>query len=177
MKARYAVVIGMFIASVLGGIGYAIHHNSFKDGKADSDREWELRWAKRDKDDLAASMAAEKENRAEELRRKNETEEIVNNAEREKQQALAEAADANDAADGLRKTIAVIRRQLADSETGKLSADAGHRQTAAETARVLADLYEESDRRAGKVAEYADAAARAGGVCERTYEAVTRSVE
>ncbi|WP_228292339.1 DUF2514 family protein [Klebsiella oxytoca] len=62
-------------------------------------------------------------------------------------------------------------------KTGRISADAARRQTAAETASLLADLYEESDRRAGEIAKYADAAASAGRVCERTYEAVTRSVE
>lgn len=91
--------------------------------------------------------------------------------------ALADAITANDAADRLRRKIASIRRELAASETSRVSADAARRQTAAETANLFADLYEESDRRAGEIARYADAAASAGRVCERTYEAVTRSVE
>lgn len=111
------------------------------------------------------------------MRRQKETQEIVNNAEKEKQKAQADAVAANDAADKLRGAIANIRRELAASETGRISADAARRQTAAETASLLADLYEESDRRAGEIAKYADAAASAGSVCERTYEAVTRSVE
>lgn len=94
-----------------------------------------------------------------------------------KTKATADAVTANDAADRLRGAITNIRRELAASETSRISADAARRQTAAETASLLADLYEESDRRAGEIAKYADAAASAGSVCERTYEAVTRSVE
>lgn len=118
-----------------------------------------------------------KKQRNEELRRQKKTQEIINHAEQEKQKALADAITANDAADRLRRKIASIRRELAASETSRVSADAARRQTAAETASLFADLYEESDRRAGEIAKYADAAASAGRVCERTYEAVTRSVE
>ena len=171
MKTKYAVLIGLIVASSLGGAGYVIHESAFEAGKKDNDKEWKLRWSERDKADKDAQLTQEQAQREEELRRKKKTEEIVNDAEREKQKALA------DAADQLRGQLAKIRRELATSETGRISADAARRQTAAETASLLADLYEESDRRAGEIAKYADAAASAGSVCERTYDAVTRSVE
>lgn len=174
MKTKYAVLIGLIVASSLGGAGYVIHESAFEAGKKDK---WKLRWSERDKADKDAQLTQEQAQREEELRRKKKTEEIVNDAEREKQKALADAADADNAADQLRGQLAKIRRELATSETGRISADAARRQTAAETASLLADLYEESDRRAGEIAKYADAAARAGSVCERTYDAVTRSVE
>ena len=177
MKAKYAVVICLFVGTSLGGVGWAIHHNSYEAGKSASDQEWKTKWANRDLADKAAQLAQEKAQRDEERRRQTETEEIAKHAEQEKQNALAEVAAANAAADRLRGTLADIRRKLAASETGQLSAIAASRQTAAETASLLADLYEESDRRAGEIAKYADAAASAGSVCERTYEAVTRSVE
>lgn len=177
VKAKYAVVICLFVGASLGGIGWAIHHNSYEAGKSAKEQEWQDKWDKRDLADKTAQLAQEKAQRDEERRRQTETEEIVRNAETEKQNALAEAAAANDAAGRLRGTLADVRRKLAASETGKLSADAASRQATAETASLFADLYEESDRRAGELAEYADAAARAGNVCERTYDAVTRSVE
>lgn len=83
------------------------------------------------------------------MRRQKKTQEIINHAEQEKQKALADAITANDAADRLRRKIASIRRELAASETSRVSADAARSQTAAETASLFADLYEESDRRAG----------------------------
>lgn len=177
MKAKYAVMICLLIGSSLGGIGWAVHHNSYEAGKRASEKEWQGKWDKRNLADKVAQNAQEKAQRDEERRRQKETEEIVKNAEQEKQKALADAVVANDAADRLRGAIANIKRELAASETSRISADAARRQTAAETASLLADLYEESDRRAGEIAKYADAAASAGSICERTYEAVTRSVE
>ncbi|BDN97286.1 TPA: DUF2514 family protein [Citrobacter braakii] len=177
MKVSYAVLIGVFVASCLGGVGYAIHHNSYESGKLDERTQWALKWLARDKADKDAKIAQEKAQRDEELRRKKESEEIVEHAEQERKKTLADVAAADAVAEQLRGTIASIRKQLATSETSRLSANVASRQTAAETASMFADLYEESDRRAGEIAEYADAAASAGAVCEMTYSAMTRSVE
>lgn len=177
MKTRYTLLTGFLVASVLCGTGYVIYQQAYDAGKQAERKDWQIEWSKRDEADRTAQLKQEKEQRNEELRRQKETQEIINNAEQEKQKALADAVVANDAADRLRGAIANIKRELADSETNRISADAARRQTAAETASLLADLYEESDRRAGEIAKYADAAASAGSVCERTYEAVTRSVE
>lgn len=176
MKAKYTVVICLFVCASLGGVGWAIHYNSYEAGRSASDQEWNTKWAKRDSADKDAQLVQEKEQREEERRRQYETEEIVKNAEKEKKNALADAAVADAAADRLRGALADIRRKLAASETGKISANAASRQTAIETANLLAELYEESDRRAGEIAKYADDAASAGAICEGTYEAVTRSV-
>ncbi|MBJ8926165.1 DUF2514 family protein [Citrobacter sp. FDAARGOS_156] len=177
MKTRYTLLTGFLVASVLCGAGYVIYQQAYDDGKQAERKDWQIEWSKRDEADRTAQLKQEKEQRNEELRRQKETQEIINNAEQEKQKALADAVVANDAADRLRGAIANIKRELAASETSRISANAARRQTAAETASLLADLYEESDRRAGEIAKYADAATSAGSVCERTYEAVTRSVE
>ncbi|EPG2853851.1 DUF2514 family protein [Citrobacter freundii] len=177
MKTRYTLLTGFLVASVLCGTGYVIYQQAYDAGKQAELKDWQIEWSKRDEADRTAQLKQEKEQRNEELRRQKETQEIINNAEQEKQKALADAVVANDAADRLRGAIANIKRELAASETSRISANAARRQTAAETASLLADLYEESDRRAGEIAKYADAAASAGSVCERTYEAVTRSVE
>ncbi|EGA6506629.1 DUF2514 family protein [Salmonella enterica] len=168
MKTRYTLLTGFLVASVLCGTGYVIHQQAYDAGKQAERKDWQFEWSKRDEADRTAQLKQEKEQRNEELRRQKETQEIINHAEQEKQKALADAITANDAADRLRRKIASIRRELAASETSRVSA---------ETANLFADLYEESDRRAGEIARYADAAASAGRVCERTYEAVTRSVE
>ncbi|QFH71446.1 DUF2514 family protein [Enterobacter sp. E76] len=177
MKAKYAVMICLLVGSSLGGIGWAIHHNSYEAGKSDSDKEWQGKWDKRNLADKAAQNAQEKAQRDEERRRQKETEEIVKNAEHEKQNALADAAAADAAANRLRGTLADIRRKYAASETGRVSADAAVRHSAAEAVSVLAELLQESDQRAGTLSQYADAAAGAGSTCERVYNAVTATVK
>jgi hypothetical protein len=106
MKTKYAVLIGLIVASSLGGAGYVIHESAFEAGKKDNDKEWKLKWSERDKADKDAQLTQEQAQREEELRRKKKTEEIVNDAEREKQKALADAADADNAADQLRGQLA-----------------------------------------------------------------------
>lgn len=106
MKTKYAVLIGLIVASSLGGAGYVIHESAFEAGKKDNDKEWKLRWSERDKDDKDAQLTQEKAQREEELRRKKKIEEIVNDAEREKQKALSDAAAADNAADQLRGQLA-----------------------------------------------------------------------
>lgn len=177
MKTGYTVIAVFLVASILCGTGYVIYQRGYETGSQSERKDWKRKWSERDIADKSAQLEQEKKQRNEELRRQKKTQEIINHAEQEKQKAMADAITANDAADRLRRKIASIRRELAASETSRVSADAARRQTAAETASLFADLYEESDRRAGEIAKYADAAASAGKVCERTYEAVTRSVE
>lgn len=177
MKTGYTLIAGFLMASLLCAAGYVIHQSGYDDGKQAERKDWKLKWSERDEADKTAQLKQEQKERDEELRRQREIQEITNHAEQEKQKALADAIAANDAADRLRGAIVSIRRELAASETSRISADAARRQTTAETASLLADLYEESDRRAGEIAKYADDAASAGSFCESTYEAVTRSVE
>lgn len=175
MKAATMVLAGFFLAASLAGSGWALWHYGGKAGAAEERKEWKIRWANRDKADKDAQLSQEKEQRDEERRRQTRTEEIINEAEQEKQRALAAAASAGIVADQLQQRLAVIRRQLADSETGRISADAARRQTAAETGILLTELYGKLDRRAKEIAEYADAAASAGSRCESIYSAVTNT--
>lgn len=177
MKTRYAVVIGCFVVSSLGGLGFAIHHHGYLSGQSDNNQTWEIKWGKRDGKDLLELAGRQLAEREEENRRQKEKEEIVKNAEIEKQKALADVAAADAVADQLRGTLASIRHQFAASETSKLSTNAAVRYSAAETIGVLADMLTESDKRSGALARYADEAASAGAVCNSTYNAVTRVVE
>ncbi len=52
-------------------------------------------------------------------------------------------------------------------------ATGGERATADDPIGVLADVFSRADRRAGVLAEYADAARIAGLQCERSYDALT----
>jgi hypothetical protein len=55
MKTKYAVLIGLIVASSLGGAGYVIHESAFEAGKKDNDKEWKLKWSERDKADKKRS--------------------------------------------------------------------------------------------------------------------------
>lgn len=74
------------------------------------------------------------------------------------QLARADAERAADIAGGLRTSIAQLRRQLADSETGRLSATAQVSAARASASVLLADVLSESVRRNEELAAHADRA-------------------
>lgn len=87
------------------------------------------------------------------------------------------AADRSGA--GLRDQLATLGRALSASNrvaASDTATIARQREAAREAARVLAELYRQSDERAGVLAGYADQAAAAGLICERAYEAAISSV-
>ncbi|ECE7863412.1 DUF2514 family protein, partial [Salmonella enterica subsp. enterica serovar Teko] len=73
---------------------------------------------------------------------------------------------------GLQQQLAAVQRQLARSETGRLSALAAAGQAKAEAGILLAQLLSEADDLAGKFAKEADERYVAGNACERTYDKV-----
>lgn len=60
MKAKYAVVVCLFIGASLGGVGWAIHYNSYEAGKSVTEKEWQAKWTKWDLDDNASTDGAGK---------------------------------------------------------------------------------------------------------------------
>ncbi|EBI5506731.1 DUF2514 family protein, partial [Salmonella enterica] len=86
-------------------------------------------------------------------------------------QADADAAER--ARGGLQQQLAAVQRQLATSETGRVSALAAASQAKAEAGILLAQLLGETDDLAGKFAKEADERYVAGSTCERTYDKVT----
>lgn len=149
-------------------------HRQFNAGRDDADRDWTLRWTSRDLADATMTLHREVAERAEERRRQLAAEEERKRAEDELAKVQADADAAERAGDGLQRQLAALRRQLAGSETGRLSAIAAAGAAKAETTRVLAELLGESDQRAGIYAKEADERYTAGSSCERTYEKVTR---
>ncbi|USE78817.1 DUF2514 domain-containing protein [Cupriavidus gilardii] len=109
--------------------------------------------------------------RAEEQRRIKEQTEIANAAKREAEQARADARAADAVAGQLRQRVAEL---VAASRAGN-PAPASGGAAAGDTLGVLADVLSRADRRAGILAEYADAARIAGQACERAYDALSRS--
>jgi hypothetical protein len=156
---------------------WGVHHNSYESGKFDSNRDWKLEWAKRDAKDLLELAGRQEQERTEEQRRQNQINQVTADAQTQLDKARLDAANAQSAADKLQLTIANIRRQLAASETSKLSSAASTSTARATATDMFAQLLIESDRAAGEYAKAADRARIAGLACERSYDAVVNHPE
>lgn len=146
---------------------------AFSFGITTSESHWRQKWLQRDISDSTAILHREVAERAEEQRRQHAADEEQKRANEELAKVRADAVDAERARSGLQQQLRQLQRQLGDSETGRISAVAATGAAKAETARVLAELLSESDRRAGIYAKEADGAYVSGSSCERTYEEVT----
>lgn len=146
---------------------------AFDAGHESADSAWKQQWLQRELADSTAILHREVAERAEEQRRQQVADEERKHAEEELAKVQADADAAERADDGLQRQLATLRKQLAGSETGRLSAIAAASAAKAETARVLAELLSESDKRAGIYAKEADERYTAGSSCERTYDKVT----
>lgn len=142
-------------------------------GELVANQQWQARWSERDAADASERAAREKAMRELENKRQKDIEQVTVDAERQLQLALADADRAADIAGGLRTSIAQLRRQLADSETGRLSATAQASAARASASVLLADVLSESVRRNEELAAYADRARARGLVCEKAYLAIS----
>lgn len=172
MKIGNQFIIGAILIASLGGIGYALHHNGYESGKLDADQSWNIKWAKRDAQDLLELAGRQEQERTEEQRRQNQINQVTADAQTQLDKARLDAANAQRSADKLQLTIANIRRQLAASETSKLSSAASSSSARATATDMFAQLLIESDRAAGEYAAAADRARIAGLACERSYDSI-----
>lgn len=113
----------------------------------------------------AATLKAVQAARHEEQRRTNEQARIANEAAKERDKARDDARTAAATADRLRKRVADLVARNSAASSGSSSTD--------DPLGVLADVLTRADRRAGILAEYADAARIAGEACQRSYDALT----
>ncbi|EDV0773110.1 DUF2514 family protein [Salmonella enterica subsp. enterica] len=143
-------------------------------GYQEADSSWKLQWAQRDLTDATIALQREVTERAEEQRRQRAVDEEREKADEELAKVQADADAAKRARGGLQQQLAEIQRQLATSETGRVSALAAASQAKAEAGILLAQLLGEADDLAGKFAKEADERYVAGSTCERTYDKVIR---
>ena len=138
------------------------------------DKSWQLKWAQRDKDDSDALAQRQASERAEEQRRQQAANQAVKDAEKDNEQLKADAINAKRSADRLQQQLIQLRRQFADSETGKLSSAASSSASKSQAIILLTELLSESNEAAGEYAKEADRAYSAGQTCERIFNKVTR---
>lgn len=116
-----------------------------------------------------AQVKAVDEARIEEQRRTAAQTEIANVATKDAETARRDARAAGAASEQLRQRVAALVREYArpgDPASASGSAPAG------DPIRMLADVLGRADRRAGILAEIADASRIAGLACERAYDSL-----
>lgn len=114
-----------------------------------------------------ALATAQAQARAEEQRRQLAIEGIRHDAQTHIAQAATDATAADRTADGLRGELARLKRRPASCPGATAGSEARPDATA-----VLADLLEEVERAGRAMAAEADRRGIAGGVCERSFDAV-----
>lgn len=115
----------------------------------------------------AAASAAQSET----VRRVQAQQEIAHDAQVAAQAARADAGRADAAAAALRVQLGTYLAGRGAGPADPASAAGG--QTAADAARMLAELFQLADQAAGRMAAAADAAHAAGTACERAYGSLT----
>ncbi|HCU0293739.1 TPA: DUF2514 domain-containing protein [Citrobacter sedlakii] len=146
---------------------------SYGAGADSKDAEWQAQWLQRDLTDSTAALHREVAERAEEQRRQRAVDEERERADEELAKVQADVDAANRARGGLQQQLTILQRQLARSETGRISALTAAGAAKAEVASLLAELLSEADAMAGEFAKEADERYVAGSTCERTYDKVT----
>lgn len=146
---------------------------AYSAGLDSADAKWKGKWLQRDLADSTAALHRDVSERAEEQRRQRAVDEERERADEELAKVQADVDAANRARGGLQQQLTILQRQLARSETGRLSAIAAASAAKAEVASLLAELLSEADAMAGEFAKEADERYVAGSTCERTYDKVT----
>ena len=152
---------------------WGAHHNGYESGKFDNNPDWSIKWAERDGKDLLELAGRQEQERSEEQRRQNQINQVTADAQTQLDKSRLDAANAQSAADKLQLTIANIRRQLAASETSKLSAIANASATRANSGLLLADVLSKSVERNQQLAATADEWRVNGLACERSYDSIS----
>lgn len=129
------------------------------------------KWEKQQSDAQAAqaTLRAEEERTARETeqRRQAEIESIRADAQKQIQNAQADARDADLASERLRKQADRLAQSVRSCPSDTGAADGG--KTGTNPSVLLADLLSRADERAGELAKIADRARAAGLACERAY--------
>lgn len=129
------------------------------------------KWEKQQSDAQAAqaTLRAQEERAARETeqRRQAEIESIRADAQKQIQNAQADARDADAASERLRKQADRLAKSVRSCPSDTGTADGS--KTGTPAAVVLANVLERADRRAGELAQAYDRSRAAGLACERAY--------
>ena len=134
----------------------------------------DAKWDKQQSDAQAAqaTLRAQEERTARETeqRRQAEIESIRADAQKQIQNAQADARDADLASERLRKQADRLAQSVRSCPSDTGTADGG--KTGTNPSVLLADLLSRADEEAGRMAAIADRARTAGLACERAYQSI-----
>ncbi|MBD9629735.1 DUF2514 family protein [Pseudomonas sp. PDM19] len=142
------------------------------EGSGRMDAAWQAKWDQHGKADQQAAAVFEARQRAEEQRRQLSVNKVIEDADKKIDQVRANADVAAD--QRVRDAAAKYADRVAAAEAGRDSCTAAASKTAAQHARVLAELLGEADRLAGVYAEAADESRVRGLACEAAYGVLER---
>lgn len=144
----------LVVAGVVAGsaCGYFKGHRDADQSARVADQAGQIDDLRNERDELRRRLAVQQE--------------IATDAARKREMALADAAAAGRAADGLRRQVAAL---VADAR--RAGAAAGSPATG-DALDLLADVFGRADERAGELAKIADERGIAGQQCERSYDAL-----
>lgn len=140
------------------------------EGRARLEAAWQARWDQHEKQDQQAAAAFEARERAEEQRRQQSINKVIEDGQRNIDRVRANGDAAAD--QRVRDAAARYADRIAAAEAGRDSCTAAAGQAAAKHARVLAELLGEADRLAGVYAEAADESRVRGLACEAAYDGI-----
>ncbi|WP_322038441.1 DUF2514 family protein [Burkholderia cenocepacia] len=145
--------LAVIVAVVTGAAaGYSAGHRDADQSATVTSQKKEIDDLRAARDDLGRRLAKQKE--------------IATDAAKERDQAVADAAAADGAADGLRKQVAAL------VDRAKHSGVVAGGPTTGDALDLLADVFGRADARAGELASIADKRGVAGRQCERSYDAL-----
>ncbi len=153
------------IALLCGVAGGAYQH-----GVTVTNTTWQSRWDSEQARLSAAAAIASESARTEEQRTQKTIDEVATNAQKQIDNARADAVAANAAAVSLREQARRIA--AAASRCPSNTSAATTSQTTDTTGDVLADLFSGADETAGSMAAAYDQARAAGLACEQAYDAL-----
>lgn len=154
---------------VLGALFGAYHH-----GVTVTDEKWQSEWNDRDTRDAEARALNEATERTKEQAYQQSINKAAQDGQRNIDQAMADAAAARAAADGVQLVADNLARRLAASEASGNSCTAAASQTATHAAMVLANVFKRADQRTGDLAAIADQARTRELTCEQVHEGLSR---
>lgn len=157
----YLLAAGLVMASV---------GTAYKAGDSAANARWQARWDRQAAELAQARAAAVEQFRIEEQRRHDAIEGVRTDAQRQIEQAHADAAAAVAAADGLREQAKRLAARTSQCSSSARAAAGGS--PASSPGVVLADVLARADEAAGELAAAYDRARVAGVACEQAYQAL-----
>lgn len=133
---------------------------------------WQAKWSERDTADIATRLQAENKARALEQSYQKTIEEITADGQQKIDSIKGLLDSANAQSVSVQQRADQLANKLASSSRGLNSCTAAASKAAADTARVLADVFSMADSAAGVLAEAAEQARTRGLTCEKAYDSL-----